>query len=359
VFFKLMNTFSVPVCLKIGNGILYSELLATGAIKKTDRVMLIIDKIVDKLYGEELYGFLSQNCREIKREFVKQGSLREALLMAYYIVNKDFNVVVAMGGGKVLDVGKYAASMSKRNFVSIPTSISHDGVASPIAVLKFDGGSVHSLNCKIPEFILMDLDIIKSAPRQLITSGLGDLVSNITALKDWKKASDKGKAVMDDFAYIISGTAVRAIFQYKGSGLTDDRFLTQLAESIVLSGLAMNITGNSHPSSGAEHLISHGIDTIGKGISHGIQAAVATLLVEYLYGGDVEAIRSYLKSFDMPTTFAELGLSFEEYLRVMKIARSTREGRYTILDEISLEDDNLTEIYNAVYNEAEKCPPPR
>ena len=344
-----MNTFSVPVCLKIGNGILYRELLASGAIKKTDRVMFIIDKIVDKLYGETLYAFLSENCREVKREFVNAGSLREALLMAYYIINKDFNVVVAMGGGKVLDVGKYSASMSKNTFVSIPTSISHDGVASPIAVLKFDGGGVRSLSCKIPEYILMDLDVIKSAPRQLITSGLGDLVSNITALRDWKKASDLGKEVMDDFAYIISGTAVRAIFQYKGYSLSDDKFLTQLAESIVLSGLAMNITGNSHPSSGAEHLISHGIDAIGKGVSHGIQVAVATLLVEHLYGGDVEAIRDYLKSFGMPTTFTELGVSFEEYLQVMKIARGTREGRYTILDEISLDDKNLTKIYQEVY----------
>ena len=346
-----VNTFSVPVCLKIGNNILYQELLETGAIKKTDRVMFIIDKIVDGLYGEKMSEFLSQNCREVKREFVKAGSLREALLMAYYIINKDFDVVIAMGGGKVLDVGKYSASMSKRTFVSIPTSISHDGVASPIAVLKFDGGAVHSLYCKIPEYILMDLDIIKSAPRQLITSGLGDLVSNITALKDWKKSSVKGKAVMDDFAYIISGTAVRAIFQYKGSSLTDDKFLNQLAESVVLSGLAMNITGNSHPSSGAEHLISHAIDKIGKGFSHGIQASVCTILVEHLYGGDEQAIRSYLKSFDMPTTFTEMGLTFEDYLQAMKLARSTREGRYTILDEISLTDDNLTRLYEAVYKE--------
>jgi glycerol-1-phosphate dehydrogenase [NAD(P)+] len=113
----------------------------------------------------------------------------------------------------------------------------------------------------------------------------------------------------------------------------------------------MNITGNSHPSSGAEHLISHGIDAIGKGVSHGIQASVATLLVEYLYGGDVAAIRDFLKSFGMPTTFTEMGLTFEEYLHVMKIARGTREGRYTILDEISLDDGNLKKIYDAVYGE--------
>ena len=131
-----------------------------------------------------------------------------------YIVNRDFDAVIAMGGGKVLDVGKYASSMSKKPFISIPTSISHDGVASPIAVLKCDHGTVRSLDCKIPTHIIMDIDIIKKAPRNLIVAGLGDLVSNITALKDWNKAVEAGKAKMDDFAYIISGTAVRAVVQY-------------------------------------------------------------------------------------------------------------------------------------------------
>ena len=160
-----------------------------------------------------------------------------------------------MGGGKVLDVGKYASSMSKRPFISVPTSISHDGVASPIAVLKCDHNSVRSLDCKIPSYIIMDLDIIKNGARKLILAGLGDLVSNITALKDWERAVQAGKAKMDDFAYIISGTAVRAILQYTHPDIRDTAFLTQLAESVVLSGLAMNITGNTRPSSGAEHLI--------------------------------------------------------------------------------------------------------
>lgn len=322
---------------------------AQGAIKKTDRVMFILDKVVDELYGEKMLAFLTDNSAFVKREFVKMGSLKEALLMAYYIVNKDFDVVVAMGGGKVLDVGKYAASMSKRRFVSIPTSISHDGVASPVAVLKCDGGNVKSLPCKIPEFIFMDLDIIKSAPSQLVKAGLGDLVSNITALRDWKKASENGKAEMDDFAYIISGTAVKAILKYKGMDLYDDGFLTQLAESIVLSGLAMNITGNSRPSSGAEHLMSHAIDALGKGVSHGIQAAVGTILIEYLYGGDHIMIRDFLKSFGLPVNFEELGLTYEDYLTVMKTAKDTRKGRYTILDEISLDDDSLKQLYEAVY----------
>lgn len=343
----LINTFVVPDGLKIGNGILYPEL--EKEITKANRIMLIVDKVVDGLYGHAMYDFLCAHAAEVKREFVRAGSLREALLMAYYIVNKEFDTVIAMGGGKVLDVGKYASSMSKRKFISVPTSISHDGVASPIAVLKCDGNAVRSLDCKIPTYIIMDLDIIKKAPEKMILAGIGDLVSNITALKDWEKAAKLGKARMDDFAYIISGTAVRAILQYNKPDLSDDNFLTQLAESVVLSGLAMNITGNTRPSSGAEHLISHAIDAIGKGTFHGLQAAMASVLVEYLYGGDYEAIRRYLKEIGIPASFEEMGLGYEDYVTVMRLAPTTRKGRYTILDETDMGDENLKKIYDAVY----------
>ncbi|WP_082903257.1 iron-containing alcohol dehydrogenase family protein [Christensenella timonensis] len=342
-----INTFAVPEGVKIGSGILYPKL--KEFLKPTDRVMLIVDKTVDELYGNEVYENLSSYLKDIKREFVHAGSLREALLMAYYIVNRDFDAVIAMGGGKVLDVGKYASTMSKRPFISIPTSMSHDGVASPMAVLKCDHGEVRTLMAEIPAYIIMDMDIIRNAPRQMVVAGLGDLISNITALKDWELAVRAGKAKMDDFAYIISGTAVRAILQYTQPSLEDTAFLTQLAESIVLSGLAMNITGDTRPSSGAEHLISHGIDALGKGTFHGLQAAMASVLVEYLHGGDYELIRSFLKRFGIPASFEDLGLTYEDYVEVMRLAPTTRKNRYTILDEISLDDGHLKQIYDAVY----------
>jgi glycerol-1-phosphate dehydrogenase [NAD(P)+] len=344
-----INTFEVPDGLKIGNGNLYPEL--ASLISGENKIMLIVDEVVDGLYGHKVYDYLSANAADVKRQFVRAGSLREALLNAYYIVNKEIDTVIAMGGGKVLDVGKYASSMSNRRFISIPTSISHDGVASPIAVLKFDKSNVHSLECKIPTNIIIDLDIIKNAPRKMILAGLGDLISNLTALKDWKKAADLGKARMDDFAYIISATSVRAILQHQHPDLSDNDFLTQLAESIVLSGLAMNITGNTRPSSGAEHLISHAIDALGKGTFHGIQAAMASVLVEYLYGGDYKAIESYLRSFGIPCTFEELGLTYGDYVKAMRLAPTTRKGRYTILDETDMSDENLRRIYDAVYGE--------
>ena len=49
------------------------------------------------------------------------------------------------------------------------------------------------------------------------------------------------------------------------------------------------------------------------------------------------------------TTFEELGLTYEDYVQVMRTARTTRKNRYTILDEISYDGVYLKKIYDAVY----------
>ena len=77
---------------------------------------------------------------------------------------------------------------------------------------------------------------------------------------------------------------------------------------------------------------------------------MASVLVEYLHGGDHEFIRSFLKSVgDTCASVEDLGLTHDDYAAAMRLAPTTRKNRYTILDEISLDDDNLKQIYHAVY----------
>ena len=346
-----MHTFTLPTMMKIGNHILDDLLHSSGALNKDDKVLFILDEMIDKLYGDRVMEMLLGITAGVKKNHVYKWSLRESFLMSYYIVNRELTAVVAMGGGKVLDVAKYAAYMSKVKFISIPTAISNDGVASPIAVLKCDKAAVKSLPCKIPDYIFVDLEFIKKAPKQLIKAGLGDKLSNMTALKDWRLAEERGKEKVDDFAYLISNTAFRAVLDYENKDIEDDNFLIQLAESIVLSGLAMNMAGSSRPCSGGEHLISHAIDRDKKDKStlHGIQVGLASLIISYLYGDSIDVQIKYLKTFGLPTTFEELGLSYSDYLDVMRNASSTRPGRYTILDEIDYDEKNLRRIYEDVF----------
>ena len=66
----------------------------------------------------------------------------------------------------------------------VPTSASHDGIASPFVSVK--GEKPHSMVATAPLGVFVDVDIIKKAPKELLASGCGDLIAKITAVRDWQ-----------------------------------------------------------------------------------------------------------------------------------------------------------------------------
>jgi len=345
----ILEKFEMPFFLKIDDGIIFNlkEILKENE-DPSRNVLLITDKTVDKLYGDIVYKQLNNIFREVKKRIVNDNMLDSSFNLAHFVINNDCQIIIGLGGGKVLDVSKYAAFISKKEFISIPTAIAHDGIASPIAVLKCEN-SIKSLGCRVPSGIIIDLKIISHAPINLIKAGIGDTLSNLTAIKDWKLAYKRGKEKINDFALLLSETAVNAILNYENKSIKDVGFLQQVAESLVLSGLAMNIAGSSRPCSGSEHLISHSMDRINKGNLHGMQVAVSSIISSYLYNDDYKKIINFLNIFEIPTTLKELNISYGEYIDIMLNAKSTRPNRYTILDEIDMGKNNLEQIYKDLF----------
>lgn len=99
--------------------------------------------------------------------------------------SREARCIIGLGGGKSVDVGKLAASKLKLPFFSVPTSASHDGIASPFASIR--GTEKHySIKSKPPLGILADVEVIADAPPRLFSAGCGDLVAKLTAVKDWQ-----------------------------------------------------------------------------------------------------------------------------------------------------------------------------
>lgn len=275
----------------------------------------------------------------------KTNSIEEGDKIAKELREKNNDLVVSIGGGRVLDLGKYAATKAGVNYISIPTSPSNDGIASPSAVLKNSDGYTESVRVNMPIGILVDSKMLITAPIPNIRAGIGDLISNFSAINDWRLAYKDGKDSMDDFAASIAYSAAALIFETCRGVAVDmqsEDFLEKLVHGLILCGIAMNIAGSSRPASGAEHEISHAIDALHPGISmHGLQVAYGTLFASYLREEPIDHLVDFFRSVELPMTHEELGLTEDQMVEVILKAPETRSERYTILEKINMNEKQV------------------
>ncbi len=344
----IFRNLQAPLFIKVESNILSKtrDILQKQHLR-FERPLIISEKIILELGGNEvLQGF-----EEEAIYICSENSLAEADKIIKEVQEKNNDLIIAVGGCRILDVGKYAATKAKMNYVSIPTSPSTDGIASPVAVLKNEKGVTESLSVNMPMGILVDLELMKKAPVKNIQAGTADLISNFSALEDWKLAQEEKGEQMDDFAASLAYSSADLLYGNVNEidiDLTSTKFLKTLVNGLIISGIAMNIAGSSRPCSGAEHKISHAIDKLFPGTAmHGQQVALGTILAEKLRGGDdYENYKKLFKNLDLPTSYKDLGLTEEQMIQVIKFAPKTRPGRYSILEKLSLSKEQIKQHIN-------------
>jgi glycerol-1-phosphate dehydrogenase [NAD(P)+] len=232
--------------------------------------------------------------------------------------------------------------------VAVATNLSHDGIASPVASLE-DAGGKHSYGVQMPIAVMVDLDYVRRSDPRMRRSGVGDVVSNLTAIADWRLAERTRGEYVDGVAVTFARTAATAVV-HRDDSVDDEAFLLALAEALVLSGLAMATAGSSRPCSGGEHEILHAIDHLFPGTAaHGELAGAASLFTAFLSGDEVLArdLRACLERHELPRTPADLGLSEQQFAEAVAWAPTTRPDRYTILEHLDLGEGEVRERVDA------------
>jgi glycerol-1-phosphate dehydrogenase [NAD(P)+] len=270
------------------------------------------------------------------REIVADNTRSEVARIAA-LLQRDHDAVVAVGGGRPIDVAKSAALVAGVPVIVVPTQLSADGIASPISVIREDVGEVVSERSALPVAVIADLETLASAPIAFARAGAGDLLGNRTALVDWKLAAEADEDTVDDFAALLSSCAHLLIEGLDLSPLAKGQLPIELArrllDGLVLSGLAMEIAGSSRPCSGSEHLISHALDQLEPGTAaHGEQVAFGTLVATVLQGGSVHAVRELVSATGMSGALNGFGLPTDRLIEIVRFAPATRPGRFTVLD---------------------------
>lgn len=200
----------------------------------------------------------------------------------------DLGGIVAVGSGTINDIGKELARRTGTPLITVGTAASMNGYASPVAALTIGGLKV-TRPAPAPRAILLDTDVLAQAPARLRRAGFGDLASKPAAAADWLLSGILFGTPVCPLALEIAGRAVRsARARARAIGEGDPEAVAGLAESLVLSGISMELAGSSAPASGGEHLLSHYLDLSAAGWGrtprlHGEQVAVGTRVSLALY----------------------------------------------------------------------------
>ena len=298
--------------------------------------VLLFSKELDHALIDRVNWSLAAHGVMVLEQVMVDSSSFEHAQEVFHGLPQNVQLIIGIGGGKALDVGKYVAFLTRLPYISVPTALSNDGFCSPQASLEFKGKR-RSFPAAMPYGVVIDTEVCLNAPRILWLAGIGDSVAKITSVHDWKLAFKSKGTQVDDFAALLSDATV---FQLMAKPDHDLEGMRLLGTALMLNGIAMEICGSSRPASGSEHLISHGLDLVtDRPHLHGLQVGVATYIVSQLQGRGTDRIAGLFDATGFWDAVREDPFSRKDWIEAIKIAPSVKPGYHTILSERDMTGD--------------------
>lgn len=328
----------------VGHGVLSRITDVTKKNLRSGTVCIVTGHNTLEVAGREISDILTGS--SIENQIIVAGPADEENLNKVTQEAKENNagMIVGVGGGSKIDLAKKTAYYLDVPLVSIPTTPSHDGIASPRASIKRKGWSV-SEEGVMPVSIIADTAVMIKVPFRYLSAGAADVISNETAILDWKLAN---RLRGEDFS-----SSAAAIAEYAARELIEKAHLIMpnteesvwlVTKQILASGTSMAIAASSRPASGGEHLIAHALDMLAPGRAiHGEQVALGSIVTMFLHGGNWQGLAQTYRKIGIKTRAKDYGISDDTIIKAVRSAHRIRPERFTILGDMDLS-------YNAAEN---------
>jgi len=290
-------------------------------------------------------------------------------------IQPETEFLVAVGSGSITDTTRVNATRCKLPFVSVGTAPSMDGYTSVVAPLLLRNVKIHRAGV-CPEIIVCDTDILRTAPPDMICSGVGDVLGKYIAKADWMLGSVvNGETYCTVCGQIVTDAVEKLLANIEAIRDRTEEGIQILIEALLLAGITIMIVGHTRAVASVEHNIAHYWEMMQlihghHPPAHGASVGVSTLLVWPMYTRfaqedlsklDLDAIKAnhisreareqwMLKAFETEAATSIMRenpgdfLSWEEQLRRIQTAQQKQQE---IRDIIALLPPYQT-IYNAM-----------
>ena len=262
-------------------------------------------------------------------------------------------VVYAVGGGLVCDVAKYIGWKRTLPVTIVPTALSVDGFFTAIVAVREDGAVQYKTTGPATR-VIIDWDVVSTAPPSIRGTGIAELLSIVTGLLDWRYAAERNQNTeLERFqpwaAGLAAGMAQQAFKIAKGVGEGRVESLRNLLDLICMEVQLTNQLGHNRPQEGSEQIFAAAIEprvarTIGlAAIPYADLVGPGIMIAAALHGQDVAPIRATLQSAGVrlgqlkPDDISETLQMLPEYVE-------THDLPYTILNDLDVTDERVREL---------------
>lgn len=287
------------------------------------------------------------------RQVVLAGDLSPAHLEHLVADVAPTEAVIAIGGGSAMDTGKWLHWRRGVPLVSVPSLPSVNACFTRMTALRDDGG-VRYEGDAVPEEVIVDFDLIHSAPAHLIRGGIGDVLSCHTALFDWEYATARRHDPPWDAAAAQMSLVYLDELEALAPGLreTSDDSIRRLMELHRDIGWRCHELGHARFEEGSEHFFAYTFEEVtGRTIMHGELVAFGVAIMSALQGNDPTRARRIIDASGMRSTPDQLGITLDELHATLRRLASFVAERglwYSVANDLVVNDDQLETARRAV-----------
>jgi len=278
----------------INNGVIENELVDFLKKNGYKRLTVVCDNKSYAVAGETVCKALDKNGITYKvHKFREEAVAPNEYSVGNLIMGLDTecDIILAVGSGTINDLCRYVSAVVGKEFCTVGTAPSMDGYISGGSALIYNNLKL-TFETHTPKAVFFDPDMLGNAPRDMIASGVGDLLGKVNCLTDWRLAKIiLGEWHCDFISGIVEAAIEKVCDARDGIAAGDGEACATLLEALLLSGVGMDFAGNSRPASGSEHHMSHfwemrylleGREPVFHGTKVGIGTVIALKAYEYV-----------------------------------------------------------------------------
>lgn len=284
-------------------------------------------------------------------------SLKEIERVAHMAGDHESDVIIGLGGGKVMDIAKAAANELNIPVMLLPTLASTCAAWTPLSVIYTEQGDYlrYQPYIKNPWVVLVEPQIIAHSPAAYLRAGIGDTLAKWYEAKALTKTLPEPRVpvMMSLKAAQVCRDVILAESEEALSALGEQRVtpsLLAIMETSILAGGLVGGLGDEYGRIAAAHSVHNGLTQFeethsflhGEKVAYGILVQVA--LEKQL--DELQALLSFYEKINLPSSLGKLGLQNNQETLEKLAAYTLAEGESIHFMEESF---SLEEVVSSIH----------